>query len=199
MTIIAEEFRVQMFMVAVVLLLVVVYSLRRVIQRRMADRAIRDAPTGTYTADFIQEVYQAELRRAERTGVPFTVALVALREEGGTRKPLPSDAPAAAAQWLRSNLRSSDYIGRMDEARFALVLPETWEEDARLVMSRIDGSFHYRPRGNGKDQGLTCSVGIATWTPETPDAWSGATKELETALHTPREQPSGELSRIANN
>ncbi len=192
---IGQEFRVQLFMVAIVLLLVVVFALRRVIQRRMADRAIRDAPTGTYTADFIQEVYQAELRRAERTGVPFTVALVALRDDGGTRKPLPSDAPAAAAQWLRSNLRSSDYIGRMDEARFALVLPETWE----VVMSRIDGSFHYKPRGNGKEQGLTCSVGIATWTPETPDAWSGATKELETALHTPREHTPSELSRIANN
>jgi GGDEF domain-containing protein len=169
------------------------------VQRRLADRAIRDAPTGTYTADFIQEVYQAELRRAERTGVPFTVALVALRDEGSARKPLPTDAPAAAAQWLRSNLRSSDYIGRMDEARFALVIPETWEEDARIVMSRIDGSFQYKPRGNGKEQGLVCSVGMSTWTPETPDAWGGASKDLETALHTPREQAAGALSRIANN
>ncbi len=199
MNMVAPEIRVQLFMVASFLLLVVVFALRRLVQRRMADRAIRDAPTGTYTADFIQEVYQAELRRAERTGVPFTVALVALRDEAGSGKPLPSDAPAAAAQWLRSNLRSSDYIGRLDGTRFALVLPETWEEDARIVMSRIDGSFHYQPKGNGKEQWLTCSVGAATWTPETPDAWGGAIKQLETALRGPRQEASAALSRIANN
>ncbi len=188
------EIRVQLFAVAIVLLLVVVFALRRLVRRRMADRAIRDPQTSAYTADFIQEVYQAELRRAERTGVPFSVALVALRDEGGAEKPLPAEAPAAATQWLRGNLRSSDYIGRLDASRFALVLPETWEEDARIVLGRIDGSFRYHPKSNGKDRWLTCSVGVATWTPENPDAWAGAAKQLEAALRAPKQQSSNSLS-----
>jgi len=194
MNMLNPDLRVQLLAVAIVLLLVVVFALRRLVLRRMADRAIRDPQTNAYTADFIQEVYQAELRRAERTGVPFSVALVALRDESGSQKPLPVDAPAAATQWLRSNLRSSDYIGRLDESRFALVLPETWEEDARIVMARIDGSFRYHPKSNGKDRWLTCRVGVATWTPENPDAWTGATKQLEEAMRTPAQQSSSKLS-----
>src|SRR3989442_8414626 len=104
---------------------------------------MRDPQTGAYTAGFIQEVYEAELRRAERTGEPFSLALVALRDDGGSGKPLPSDAPVAAAQSLRRSLRGNGYLGRLDEHRFASVLPETWEEDARIVLARIDGSFHY--------------------------------------------------------
>lgn len=185
---------VQLLALAVILLLVAVFGLRRLVLRRMADRAIRDLQTGTYTADFIQEVYQAELRRAERTGVPFSVALVALRGEDESGKALPADAPAAAAEWLRSNLRSSDYIGRLDERRFAMVLPETWEEDARIVMARIDGSFHYQPRANEKERWLACSIGVGTWTPEAPDVWTVAVKQLEEALRSPKQQSPGSLS-----
>src|SRR5947199_89290 len=124
-------------------------GLRRLVRRRIADRAMRDSETGAYTAGFIEEVYQAELRRAERTGVPFSVALVALQDEAGSGKPLPLDAPAAAAHWLRECLRGSDYIGRLEESRFALVLPETWEEDARIVLARMDGSFRHAAKTNG--------------------------------------------------
>ncbi len=194
MTMWTPEIRVELLAVAIVLLLVAVFVLRRLVLRRMADRAMRDAQTGAYTVDFIQEVYEAELRRAERTGVPFSLALAALRDEDRAGKPLPADAPVAAAHWLRENLRSSDYIGRLDERRFALVLPETWEEDARIVVARIDGSFRYQPESSAKERWLTCSVGVATWTPENPDAWAGATKKLEDALRAPKQQSSSSLS-----
>lgn len=185
------ELRLQLFAVAVVLLLVAVFALRRLVLRRIADRAIRDTDTGAYTADFIQEVYQAELRRAERTGVPFSVALVALRDNASTAKALPADAPLAAMRWLRSNLRGSDYIGRLDTQRFALVLPETWEEDARIVVARIDGTFRYQTRADGKERSLTCSVGVATWSPESTDAWAGADRQLAEALRQRKPQSAG--------
>ena len=195
MTMLAPEIRFELLAVAIVLLLVAVFVLRRLVRRRMTDRAMRDPQTGAYTAGFIQEVYEAELRRAERTGVPFSVALVALRDDAGSGKPLPSDAPVAAAEWLRESLRGSDYIGRLDEHRFALVLPETWEEDARIVLARIDGSFHYVAKSNGgKEHWLTCSVGVATWIPENPDVWAGAAKQLEVALRAPKQHSSSTLS-----
>ncbi len=186
------DLRVQLLALAVLLLLVAVLVLRRVLARRTADRALRDPLTGVYTADFMREVYQAELRRAERTGVPFSVALAALWDEGGTARPLPADADVAAARWLRESLRGSDYIGRLGAGRFAIVLPETWEEDARIVLARIDRSFRYRPRG-GPDRWLTCSVGMATWSPEQPHAWEEAERILDQALRTAR-QPSGSLA-----
>ena len=179
------DLRVQLLALAVLLLLVAVFVLRRVLARRAGDRALRDPLTGVYSADFMHEVYQAELRRAERTGVPFSVAQVTLWDEAGSSRPLPSDAEVAAAHWLRESLRSSDYIGRLGPGRFAIVLPETWEEDARAVLARIDRSFRYRPRG-GPDRWLTCSVGMATWSPEQPEAWEEAQRVLERALREVR-------------
>src|SRR2546426_7111223 len=105
MTMLAPEIRFELLAVAIVLLLVAVFVLRRLVRRRMADRAMRDPQTGAYTAGFIQEVYEAELRRAERTGVPFSLALVALRDDGGSGEPLPSDAAVAAAQVVRESSR----------------------------------------------------------------------------------------------
>lgn len=186
------DLRVQLLALAALLLLVAVFVLRRILLRRTSDRALRDPLTGAYTADFMREVYQAELLRAERTGVPFSVALVALRDENGPARPLPADAEVAAARWLRENLRGSDYIGRLAAGRFAVVLPETWEEDARIVLARIDRSFRYRPRG-GPDRWLTCRVGMATWTPEEPEVWEKAERVLEGALRTAR-VPSGSLA-----
>jgi GGDEF domain-containing protein len=186
------DLRVQLLALAVLLLLVAVFVLRRILARRTADRALRDPLTGVYTADFMREVYQAELRRAERTGVPFSVALVTLRDEAGSTRPLPADAEVAAARWLRENLRGSDYIGRLGGGRFAIVLPETWEEDARIVLARIDRTFRYRPRG-GSDRWLTCTVGMATWSPEQPEAWEEAERTLP---HPPQAErsPSGPLA-----
>lgn len=177
------EWTTLLYGVAILFLLVVVLGLRRLAGRRAADRAIRDPLTGAYTPDFIQEIYQAELRRAERTGVPFSVALVTLHDPAGTLRQQPApqadQISLAMAKWLKENLRGSDYIGRLDEYRFALILPETWEEDARMVVDRINGSFRYQPRRNGSEVWLSCDVGIATWKPEDPDAWDGASKQLQ--------------------
>src|SRR5439155_25488497 len=124
MIMVTPEIRFELLGLAIVLLLVAVYGLRRLVRRRIADRAMRDSETGAYTAGFIEEVYQAELRRAERTGVPFSMALVALKDEAGRGKPLPLDARAAAAHWLRECFRGGDYSGRHDVFRCAQVLPE---------------------------------------------------------------------------
>lgn len=168
---------------AIISLIVVLVGLRRITLRRIAERAIRDPITSAYTLDFIQEVYQAELRRAERTGVPFSVALVAIHDLVGTLRP---HTPAhldevwvALARWLQSNLRGCDYVGRIDGDHFVLILPETWEDDARAVSKRISLSFRHRPQGLDTEIWLTCDIGIATWTPDDPDPWALAGKQLE--------------------
>ncbi len=167
---------------AIATLIVVLVGLRRLTLRRIAERAIRDPLTGAYTLDFIQEVYQAELRRAERTGVPFSVGVVAVHDLASTigqHALARDDLWVALARWLQSNLRGSDYVGRTDGDRFVLVLPETWEDDARALSKRINMSFRHRPRGVQQEIWLTCDIGIATWTPDDPDPWVAASKQLE--------------------
>lgn len=174
-----SEWTTVLYGVAILLLLGVVLGLRRLIQLRMADRVIRDPLTGAYTPDFIHEIYQTELRRAERTGVPFSVALVSVRDNGKGA----TDIPMALVKWLKQNLRGCDYVGRLDTDRFIVILPETWDEDAQTVASRIHGAFRVYP-GHGEDT-VACAVAVETWRPDAPDVWKGASLQLERLVVNP--------------
>ncbi len=167
-----SEFTTVMLAVATVSLLLVVLGLRRIVLRRLADRVIRDPETGVYTADFIQEVYQSEQRRAERTGVPFSLALVI---------PHPPAAGAtgfmvSVAKWLRQYLRGSDYIGRLEDDRFVVILPETWEDDALTLVQRLNFAFKNKQLA---EVWLKADIGVATWRPEAVEVWREAEKQLK--------------------
>ncbi len=174
---------ITVLLVAVVIALVAVFvGVRRLAMRRIAERPIHDPLTGAYTLEFIREVYQAELRRAERTGVPFSVAVVSIHDPTGTLQRTQASFEElwiALAKWLQSNLRGCDYIGCVDSERFVLILPETWEDDARAVTKRINVSFAHRPKGDSEAIWLTCDIGIATWAPDESDPWALAGKQLK--------------------
>lgn len=150
---------------SLVLLLLVVLAMRKFVALRMEDPTIRDPMTGVYTTDFIKEVYRSEARRADRTGVPFSVVLVALRRS----------APGAAAVRLHQQLRGSDYLGRLPDNRFIAILPETWADDAQAVAARIAGALQL-DGPHGPSPG--CHIAVATWRPELTDIWAEADLQL---------------------
>jgi len=161
-----------MLAVATISLLLVVLGLRRIVLRRLADRVIRDPETGAYTADFIHEVYQSELRRADRTGVPFSLALVIPHPPAAG----PPGFFASVAKWLTEHLRGSDYIGRLEDDRFVVILPETWEDDALTLIQRLNFAFKSKQLA---EAWLAADIGIATWRPEAPDVWREAEKQVK--------------------
>lgn len=161
---------------AAVLLTIALFAVRDILRRRQLERAIRDGLTGSYSSDFIREVYEAELRRAARTGVPFSVAFLALHERDGSKTAV--GAQVAMARWLHRNIRSSDYVGRLGNEEFALVLPETWEDDAADLLRRISTSLRYSPSGNGKEVTLTWDSVVATWSPDHPAVWEAVLERL---------------------
>ena len=168
----SPEFTTVMLAVATISLLLVVMGLRRIVLRRLADRVIRDPETGVYTADFIQEVYQSELRRADRTGVPFSLALVIPHPSAGGE----ASFFASVAKWLTQYLRGSDYIGRLESNRFVVILPETWEDDALTLLQRLNFAFKNKQLA---EAWLTAEIGIATWRPEATDVWREAENQLK--------------------
>lgn len=173
-----------LFGLALILLLVVVLAMRQFVSLRLAHRSIRDPETGVYTAEFIQEVYESELRRADRTGVPFSVAMIAPRRpsnEGGAAAP--GGGPSWVARWLLHQLRGSDYLGRLQDNHFVAILPETWEDDAQQVGARILSGAQVNARG-GKPPAY--DVGVATWRPEQTDVWRMAETQLSQTAAQPR-------------
>jgi GGDEF domain-containing protein len=166
------EFTAVMLAVATISLLLVVMGLRRIVLRRLADRVIRDPETGVYTADFINEIYQSELRRADRTGVPFSLAMVVPHPPAGAG----TEFYAAVATWLTEHVRGSDYIGRLQDNRFILILPETWEDDALTLVQRLNFAFKQKQVA---EAWLAADIGVATWRPEATDVWHESEKQLK--------------------
>jgi len=103
-----------------------------------------DGVTNTYNRTFFSERFVDELRRAERYGRVLSVALIeflsledvytAHGEEGRDY------LMCAVASLMRGVLRNTDLLARYEEARFAIILPETSGAEADIACGKIKKS-----------------------------------------------------------
>jgi diguanylate cyclase (GGDEF)-like protein len=145
--------------------------------RQVHHRATSDGVTGLANYRGFLEIFGNELERSERTGRPFSVLLMDL--DGlkqindryghltGTR------SLCRVAEVLRLQCRSIDTAARYGGDEFALLLPETKEEDAREVALRIQECL----ASDLEKPPLSISIGVASY----PQAETGIQRLLELA------------------
>jgi diguanylate cyclase (GGDEF)-like protein len=106
-----------------------------------AGATFQDGLTGLFNHGFFQLILDREIKRSERQGKPFTLALVDVR--GFKRYNLKHGYPAgdrllkAVADLLRENIRNIDWAARFSGDIFALLLVDASVEDARNAAERI--------------------------------------------------------------
>ncbi|WP_328291498.1 diguanylate cyclase [Kineococcus sp. NBC_00420] len=127
---------------------------------RLAQAAERDSLTGLANRRRWDQVVDAEVQRAERSGAPLTLAMIDLdhfKRYNDTHGHLEGDALLREfADAASSCLRGIDTLARWGGEEFVLALPGCTGEDARVVVNRIRTLV---PRGQ------TCTVGVAQWSP----------------------------------
>lgn len=103
---------------------------------QLADRgrklAIYERGTGAFAYWYVLMRWTEESSRAVRYGRTLTLALVEPEAEGDA-----SRLTTALAAWLQEHLRVSDIVGYLGYARFVVVMPETDQMGARIVMDRL--------------------------------------------------------------
>ncbi len=119
-------------------------SCRLQLQERTAEmqqQAVRDALTHVWNRVEMLRLVQRELMRAQRQGGETCLVLIELdglrsvNERWGAV--VVERLLVAVAHLLGDGLRATDEVGRMTPESFAILLPQTTQEEARLLADRL--------------------------------------------------------------
>lgn len=136
---------------------------------RLHELATRDGLTRMLTRRFFMRRLQDELKRAQRFDRPVSLVLIDVdrfKQINDTRGHLVGDAVLQAiSSLLRANIRDEiDVLGRYGGDEFALILPETDAEGARVVALRLlERVRELVVHAQGVRESVTLSMGVATW------------------------------------
>jgi diguanylate cyclase (GGDEF)-like protein len=129
------------------------------LRARMETLALTDPVSGVATRRVFEEELPRELARARRDEHPVSVALLELDDPESLRLQHGDRLIKYAAALWRSELREVDVLARLDDGRFAVVLPNCGLGEAVEVIDRLRA---VTPRGE------TASAGAARWDGEEP-------------------------------
>jgi putative two-component system response regulator len=110
--------------------------------------SFQDGLTGLFNHGFFQLILDREIKRSERQGKPFTLALVDLG--GFSQYNLKHGYPAGdrllkeVADLLTENIRNIDWVARFGGDVFALLLVDASAEDAQNAAERIQSAVRRR-------------------------------------------------------
>jgi len=124
-----------------------------------------DGLTGLLNAKAFRERADEEIARSERNGRPVSVAFLDcdnFKTVNDTLGHLEGDRLLKAiAEAMSRSVREIDVPARMGGDEFAVLLPETSEEDARTVVERLQEALNTRMRE--ADWPVTFSIGVAVY------------------------------------
>lgn len=135
----------------------------------MQRSALTDPLTGLYNLRFFEDVLGREVARSERYRAPLSLLMIdvdGFKEVNDRFGHIAGNkALSAIAASILHSVRSTDFSCRCGGDEFAVILPETTGEGARLVADKIASSVASQPAVPTKDFFVTISVGVVEFRP----------------------------------
>ncbi len=152
--------------------LVVVLHHGRSLLDKLAAQSRMDLLTGALNTRGVLESFERERARAIRGALPLSLAFIDL---DGMKNVNDELGHAEGDEMLRtlsssvlSSIRGSDVFGRVGGDEFALILPDTDEQDAVKAIQRLRSVINRRTHDRGPY--ISVSVGVVTFRRDPPTA-----------------------------
>ena len=159
-------------------------TLKKTYQRNQ-ELARTDYVTGAVSIRYFYELAQTEIRRAQRSRRPFSVAYIDLDNFKIVNDRLGHSTGdrvlRAVTDGICHQIRAADSLARLGGDEFALLLPETDGEAAKKVISRIHTSLVNEMLRNGWM--VSFSVGVVTFN-EVPKTVDAMVKMADNAMYS---------------
>ena len=139
------------------------------LREALRNLSIRDPLTGLYNRRFVEEVFDHEIQRCQRSDKPLSVLMVDVdhfKRFNDTHGHEAGDVVlSSVGRLLQSHFRDSDLPCRLGGEEFLAILPEADGETARQraegLRQAIEGlALFHQGKGLGT---VTASIGVATW------------------------------------
>ncbi len=139
---------------------------------RLIEYSNRDALTGIFNRSYFNDRFPRDFDQARRSGHPLSLLMVDVdhfkRYNDAYGHPLGDECLAhVALAIMRATHRPTDLVARYGGEEFVVVLPETDENGARFVATRVTESVRALAEPDPGPPGyVTVSVGCATYVPQ---------------------------------
>lgn len=133
---------------------------------REKEFAIVDYLTKVSNRRFFFESANIEMKKASRYKHPLTIAYLDIDSFKIVNDSLGHNTGDTVlcliASTIKNNIRINDLVGRIGGDEFAIMLPETEHDSAKIVIRRVQKSLADAMQKNG--WAVTCSIGVVTFT-----------------------------------
>ncbi len=141
-------------------------------QRKFQRFATTDALTGLHNRAWMDDVFDRELKRSERDQLPLALLMIDVdnfKNFNDVYGHLAGDQVLiSVADALRSPLRPNDLVARFGGEEFAVLLPETILDNAKIIAQRLCDHVSHAETATLDGQSLpkvTISLGVAARQP----------------------------------
>lgn len=156
------------------------------------EQGERDTLTGLLNRRGFGEAVRHHLALAQRTGAAFTVATIDLDRFRFLNEVFGPDAGDQAlidvAEVLRTVCRDADLCARLRADEFGVLLCNTSQAEAEIFERRLQAALVAGNAAPGREYALHASVGLATWTAETPRTFATLLRVAEESMRIEKGQ-----------
>jgi diguanylate cyclase (GGDEF)-like protein len=170
----------------------------RLSYRRIADLARLDGLTGLANRRRFYELAEHELNRARRSGLPVTSVHIDIdnfKEVNDTLGHAAGDRLLTNLAESLRRLRKTDVAARLGGDEFVVLMPDTGQEAAELVVAKLQRDMQDTVKRGG--WAVTFSIGVATFfTP--PDSVEQMVHEADEAMYTVKRTKKNDVRYVVS-